>query len=58
MATKVELREKLENLERRQIELQSEKKRISKDYNEQIREVRDEIQEILELIDEINSVNE
>ena len=55
--TKNELREKLENLERRCIELQLDKKRSMKDYNEQIKDAREEIQETLELIDSINSEN-
>lgn len=55
--TKNELREKLENLERRCIELQIDKKRSMKDYSEQIKDAREEIQETLELIDSINSEN-
>ena len=54
MATTAELRQKLENLERRKRELVTEKKRDMKCKNEEIKEVDDEITDVLELLDELS----
>ena len=49
-----ELRQKLENLERRKRELIAEKKRDAKLKKEEIGEVDDEITDVLDLLDDLN----
>ena len=53
--TTTDLRKRLENLQRRIIELKAEKKRDAKLKNEEIADVDDEIKETLDLLEDINT---
>jgi len=53
----VELREKLENLQRREFEVIKDKKAAMAVFRDELKEIKDEIKESLEQIDEINTPN-
>ena len=55
--TAVELREKLENLQRREFDVQKDKKSAMAVFRDDLKEIKDEIKETLEQIDEINTPN-
>lgn len=51
--TTADLRIKLENLQRRQLEIQKDKKAAAKAYKDELDETQDEIVEVLQEIDDL-----
>ena len=52
---KVELREKLERLLRREAEVNKDKKNAVKTYGDELKEIKGEIKDVLVAIDELNA---
>lgn len=50
--TNTQLKDKLVNLTKREVQLRADKKAIMKDYNDQIKDVKDEIKEVIDILDE------